>query len=275
MLSNTHCSSAYIGNSRYGWFHEGTTNGPSHHFQREFFDAVFTEGITTLGEANVRSKDETVPFVDLPEEYEPGSHRWCFYCLNLLGDPAMDIWTDQPVPISASHENAVIRNAQDFTVMTDVPGSVGALYCGGKCYGTGTASPDGIMTIQLGTEIPAEVDSLDLTVTGHDRLCYRSDVAVTEYSGPENRVPHLALFQNTPNPFNPTTTVCFTLSRPGPVDLRVYDVAGRETATLAHGMMDAGRHEAVWNAAGISSGVYFYVLEAEGKTICRKAVLIR
>ena len=275
MVSLATCASAYVGNSRYGWFTEGTTNGPSHHFQREFFDAIFTEGVTTVGEAFMRSKDETVPFVDLPDEYEPGAHRWCFYGLNVLGDPAMDVWTGQPTPIAASHEHGIDRGALGFTVETDAPGSTGSLYEGGTCLGTGTAMPDGIMTIHLADTIPGAIDSLDLTVTGHDRLVYRSRIAVTTYSGNEDRAPRLALFQNSPNPFNPSTTIRFTLGSAGHVDLRAYDAAGREVAVIASGRMDAGAHEIAWNASGLASGVYFYLLRAEGRMVSRKAVLLR
>lgn len=275
MLTLSSCASAFVGNSRYGWFHEGTTNGPSHHFQREFFDALFTEGITTLGEANMRSKDETVPFLDLPDEYEPGAHRWCFYCLNLLGDPAMEIWTGQPSAIAAAHESGIARDADDFTVATDAPGSVGALYEDGACFGTGTAASDGMITISLVDTIPGAIDSLDLTVTGHDRLVYRSRIAATDFTGTKELAPRLALFQNTPNPFNPVTTIRFTLCRPGHVDLRAYDIAGREVAILSCGTMEAGVHAIAWNASRLSSGVYFYVLRAEGKTVSRKAVLLQ
>jgi len=275
MVTLATCASAYVGNSRYGWFSEGTTNGPSHHFQREFFDAIFTEGITILGDANIRSKDETVPFIDLPDEYEPGAHRWCFYVLNILGDPAMDVWTGQPAVIATSHDPGVDRNALAFIVETDAPGATGTLYEGGICFGTGYAMPDGIMTVRLADTIPGEIDTLDLTVTGHDRLAYTSRIAVTDYSGAADRTPRLALFQNSPNPFNPSTSIHFTLGGRGHVDLRAYDIAGREVAVIASGTMAAGTHEIAWNASGLASGVYFYVLRTEGKRVSRKAVLLR
>lgn len=275
MVSLATCASAYVGNSRYGWFSEGTTNGPSHHFQREFCDAIFTEGITLLGDANIRSKDETVPFIDLPDEYEPGAHRWCFYALNVLGDPAMDIWTGQPSPVAASHESGIDRGALGFTVETDAPGSTGSLFEGGTCFGTGDALPDGVITISLADTIPGTVDTLDLTVTGHDRLAYTSRIAVTDFSGADDRAPSLTLFQNSPNPFNPSTSIRFVLGGRGHVDLRAYDIAGREVAVIAAGTMDAGSHEIAWKASGLASGVYFYVLRAEGKRVSRKAVLLR
>jgi hypothetical protein len=268
-------ASAFIGNSRYGWFTEGTTNGPSHHFQREFLDAVFGEGITALGDANNRSKDETVPFVDLPDEYEPGAHRWCFYCLNLLGDPMMDAWTDTPVPMAVSHDGAIGSADTALAVSTDAPGARGALSFNGQLLGTAIADLAGGILIVLDEATPAEADSLDLVVTAHDRLPYEARIAVTDITGGEPRTPRLALFQNSPNPFNPSTTFRFTTTRPGPVDLRVYDVAGREVARLVDRRMEAGAHEVPWRAEGIASGVYFYVLRAEGTTISRKAVLLR
>ncbi|MEW6742744.1 MAG: C25 family cysteine peptidase [Planctomycetota bacterium] len=110
MVRINHFAVAFIGNSRYGWFTEGSTNGPSQHFHREFVDALFTPPFpeagqiqsaeptifTRIGAAHAVSKNETVPFIDLPDEYEPGAHRWCFYTCNLLGDPAMNVWTDEP-----------------------------------------------------------------------------------------------------------------------------------------------------------------------------------
>lgn len=268
-------ASAFFGNSRYGWFTEGTTNGPSHHFQREFVDAVFSEGITTLGEANNRSKDETVPFVDLPGEYEPGAHRWCFYCLNLLGDPMMDAWTDTPIAMTVSHDGAIHLGDTTLAVSTGTSGARGALSCGGACLGAAVAGPAGEIMIVLSDTIPAEADSLDLVVTAHDRLPYEARIAVTDLTGAEGRAPRLVLFQNSPNPFNPATAIRFTTARPGPVDLRVYDVAGREVARLLDGEADAGAHEVTWRAEGLASGVYFYVLRADGRTISRKAVLLR
>ncbi|MBN1825757.1 MAG: T9SS type A sorting domain-containing protein [Candidatus Eisenbacteria bacterium] len=89
-----------------------------------------------------------------------------------------------------------------------------------------------------------------------------------------------ALDQNRPNPFNPVTTIQFSLQRPTDVALRIYDVSGREVRTLTKSNLQAGRYEAVWhgqNNAGqnVSSGVYFYRLEAGEYTATRKMVLIR
>jgi predicted esterase len=71
-----------------------------------------------------------------------------------------------------------------------------------------------------------------------------------------------SLGQNFPNPFNPATTIGFELPEAGAVTLKVYDVLGRDVATLVDGVLAAGRHTSDWNAAGVPSGVYFYRLSA-------------
>jgi hypothetical protein len=73
-----------------------------------------------------------------------------------------------------------------------------------------------------------------------------------------------ALSQNYPNPFNPSTTILYQMPVPGYVRLVVYDLLGREVARLFDGPQSAGLHPATFNAAHLSSGVYFYRLTAPG-----------
>lgn len=76
-----------------------------------------------------------------------------------------------------------------------------------------------------------------------------------------------------PNPFNPATTLTFSLPEKGPVSLKVYDASGRRAATLIDGERDAGIHQVRWDAQGFSSGVYFVLLKAGGKVLAQRAVL--
>ncbi len=71
-----------------------------------------------------------------------------------------------------------------------------------------------------------------------------------------------ALYQNYPNPFNPTTIIRYDLPEDARVRLTLYDILGREVARLIDGVLPAGYHRAEVNASKISSGVYFYRLEA-------------
>ncbi len=84
----------------------------------------------------------------------------------------------------------------------------------------------------------------------------------------------VTLFHNTPNPFNPTTTIRYYLPDRIYVTIGVYDVAGRLVDVLGKGEMPGGYHEAVWSAGGIGSGVYFCRLTAGKVSISRKMVLL-
>jgi hypothetical protein len=82
--------------------------------------------------------------------------------------------------------------------------------------------------------------------------------------------------QNYPNPFNPTTTIEFTLAQDSKVLLKVYNVLGQEVATLFDGEMQAGiLHRIPFNASRLSSGIYFYRLEAKGNVQVKKLVLMK
>ncbi|MBN2564212.1 MAG: lamin tail domain-containing protein [Candidatus Eisenbacteria bacterium] len=88
------------------------------------------------------------------------------------------------------------------------------------------------------------------------------------------------LAQNTPNPFNPKTTIAFNLPQGGDVTLEIYDVAGRKVATLLKGSVEAGPHTVSWDGATdtgdhAASGVYFYKLTAGDQKTSRKMVLLK
>jgi hypothetical protein len=80
---------------------------------------------------------------------------------------------------------------------------------------------------------------------------------------------------NYPNPFNPVTTIPFTLPQAGMVQLRVYNQLGQEVATLVDGPLQAGRHEATWSAQSQPSGTYFCILKAGSFTQSRTMVLVK
>jgi hypothetical protein len=84
-----------------------------------------------------------------------------------------------------------------------------------------------------------------------------------------------ALQQNFPNPFNPSTMISFTLPAEQFVVLRVFDLIGREVTTLVSKSMPAGTHRVNWDAAGLSSGIYFYQISAGSFIETKKVVLLR
>ncbi len=84
-----------------------------------------------------------------------------------------------------------------------------------------------------------------------------------------------SLQQNYPNPFNPSTTIQYQIPKSGLVTLKVYDVLGREVKTLVNQYQNVGSHEINFNAANLSSGVYFYQLRGGNFVSTKKMILLR
>jgi len=84
-----------------------------------------------------------------------------------------------------------------------------------------------------------------------------------------------SLSQNYPNPFNPSTAISYQLPAAGHVSLKVFDLLGREIATLVHGNLSAGTHTVQWDASSQPSGVYMYRLEVNGASQTKKMVLTK
>jgi Arylsulfotransferase (ASST)/Secretion system C-terminal sorting domain/Cep192 domain 4 len=97
----------------------------------------------------------------------------------------------------------------------------------------------------------------------------RTDTAFTSI-GNKEIVNEFRLYQNYPNPFNPTTTITYSIPFDGNVKLNVYDILGREVTKLVNGEKHQGKYSIVFNASGLSSGVYFYRIEVVSKNINNK-----
>lgn len=104
------------------------------------------------------------------------------------------------------------------------------------------------------------------------QLVYRSSSTDVK---PDGTVQEFRLLQNYPNPFNPATRITFTIHRMGSVRLSVYDVLGREVATLVNEVKSPGTYDVQWDASGQPSGIYFYKMEAGNLSAVRKMAFIR
>lgn len=117
--------------------------------------------------------------------------------------------------------------------------------------------------------------------------CYRVDVSdelgrrILFVTDPIS-VPALSLFlyQNCPNPFNPSTTISFTLPKRSVTELAIYDVEGKLVTTFVDGTLEEGYKKVTWDGIDaygnpVSSGIYFYRLKAGGKTITKKMILLK
>ena len=129
-----------------------------------------------------------------------------------------------------------------------------------------------------GKTVHAMVTTKTYLIAGTERGAWRLPLAAVITSA--NDIPpylptEYSLSQNYPNPFNPTTTIPFSLPSKEFVSLKVFDLLGREVATIVSEELSAGTHTREWNAANMPSGIYFYRLQACVFTETKKLVLLR
>lgn len=107
------------------------------------------------------------------------------------------------------------------------------------------------------TAPPNKCDTVEFSIRNGSGMVWTKSVVV-KYTGPTT----FALDQNFPNPFNPVTTIQYQLRTDSKLTLKVYDVLGREVATLVNEEKPAGYFDVRWDAMNVASGVYFYRIEA-------------
>jgi hypothetical protein len=103
---------------------------------------------------------------------------------------------------------------------------------------------------------------------------YYEDTEIISYSY-ENLPDKFFLYQNCPNPFNPTTTIRYELPEASNVKLQVFDLTGRLVETLVDENQPAGEYLIGWNAQNVSSGIYFYRMQTDGFTSVKKCVKLK
>jgi len=165
--------------------------------------------------------------------------------------------------IKLTWETASETNNLKFDILRD-----GAVVGSVKGHGT-TGEPQSYSFVDGG--LFAGEYSYQLSQVDYDGTATLSDAITVVLGAPDAS----KLGQNYPNPFNPATTIPFTLKTSGMTKLSVYNILGQEVAVVLDRELPAGVHAVPFNAAGLSSGMYFYKLEANGYSSMKKLVIIR
>ena len=176
-------------------------------------------------------------------------------------------WDGNNVPIVTGGSNSSIS-----VPLGDAIGSGGGI-------GGADGVPDG--TILAKCDV-AEVIVYNRAVTDSERsavenyLANKYNVVTGIEDSKEKVIPEqFSLSQNYPNPFNPSTTISFSIPTSEYVLLKVFDVLGKEVATLVNDEKSAGKYEIKFDATGLSSGVYFYQLRTGSYDFIRKMLLLK
>jgi hypothetical protein len=154
-------------------------------------------------------------------------------------------------------------------------GSVQRLPDGNTLIGWGTGSP-AVTEVRPDGGVAYELRLPDSVVSYRAfRLPWSTGSIVTSVKSGSELPGSYSLAQNYPNPFNPSTLIQFGLPREAQVSLKVYDVIGREVATLLDGPSTAGIHSVRFDASRLASGVYFYRLKTPDQALTKMMTLLK
>lgn len=127
-----------------------------------------------------------------------------------------------------------------------------------------TAPGPGVYTVNAGYKNPSRKWDSTVVVVG-----------ITGIEDHPSNPDEYKLYNNYPNPFNPTTVLSYSLPQSSFTTLKIYDVIGNEVAVLVNEMQTAGIHQVVFNAVDLPSGVYFYSLQAGSFNQTKKMILMK
>ena len=109
-----------------------------------------------------------------------------------------------------------------------------------------------------------EMETLDKGIEGNETENLNSSIPNTAFLG-----------NNYPNPFNPVTKIEFGIPNSGNVVINIFDVSGKEVASIFNGFREAGNYSVEFNASDYSSGVYFYKMVFENSVIVKKMLILK
>lgn len=130
------------------------------------------------------------------------------------------------------------------------------------------------MYIDLNSGETLEIDTAEIM-----EITFSPDVSVEEMVEIINQIP-IKFMKNTPNPFNPNTTISYELSRQGRTTIDIYNAKGQKVRTLLSKMMEQGNHQVVWdglddNGKRAASGVFFYKISLDDEQLMKKMILLK
>jgi Secretion system C-terminal sorting domain len=170
---------------------------------------------------------------------------------------------------------------REVSCFAEAPGS---LFVGSWTNGVHVSTDDGATWTPVNEGLPEPTGVTSLAI--HDNTLFAGTSSggvwrrplsemTTDVQNSELLLTSFVLDQNFPNPFNPSTTIRYGLPSKSAVQLAVFNTLGQQVAALQNGEQDAGYHEVKFDGSGLSSGVYFYRIEAGSFVQTRKLLLIR
>lgn len=218
-------------------------------------------------------------------------YRDLAYGLNYYGDPEMSYWRDAPVEMQLSVETsfdpgAVTAEIKVTTNGDPVSDAVVSITRSGSVTRQTRSNGSGLVTLECEFN---DVDTFLVTVVAEgykfESILLSPDIAldVTDDEGlqDEQRLPNeFAVRQNFPNPFNPATTISFTVPRAARAVVAIYNIIGQRVRELIDDYIMAGQYQVQWDGTTqtgepASSGVYFARVEWDNQVATIKMALLK
>jgi hypothetical protein len=257
---------AFLGNTRWGWV------SSSYNMERRFVTHVLADSTSRLSVAEALSK------IDCPNYRDIG------YCHNLFGDPEMSLWlsvdgnlqVEGPTEIEFAGPQDLLYRVSDGN--NNISGARVCLYMPDEIFEVGVTDNAGHVRFDIE---PLNEGYMTVTATRPRYIPAQMTAVIGSPAGIDDEVEKPespTVYQNFPNPFNPSTTIEFDLPQRDRVNLTIYDITGRLVKNLASKEFPAGLNRVTWDgrnnaSENITSGIYFYKFTC-GPTVSIKQMTI-
>lgn len=279
MVNSPVLAAGGVFNSRYGWFNEGTTEGPSVHLHREFMNALYGMEYFPFGRVHQISKIATAPWVTAEGQFEQNALRWTYYTNNVLGDPAMQIYSDKPHSVNVQYDLSAIEEnilqasvSRETTSLPAVNAGISVMNAENELIGYAKSNTEGHVEIPLLSRVN-NGDSLFCFLRGGNIIPADTLLQVVGTGAPA--VADKYRLQIYPNPFNHGTEIRYRLPEAGEVVITLFDLRGRRVETLSRTYRKPGEYHLRLSAGHLPSGVYFCRLQSNAFTLTKKLLLLK
>jgi hypothetical protein len=272
-LSPNNGGVAFLGNSRWGW------TGTSYQLLEKFLEYLFVNSLKHhLGIAEALSRCSYPSYRDID------------YGHNLFGDPEMPVWTEIPHTFTVIHPTQVTMGLRTINIsVTSQGGGVSdatvCLSLNRRIMFLGTTNQNGLLSAQVNLD---DLGEMSLVVTKSNFIPYEGTITISISAGvdedeTQEDIESFDLSQNYPNPFNPSTTIKFKIQDSKfkiPTTLKIYNIMGQIVKTLVDEPKTSGSYEVIWDGKDsqgkeVSSGIYFFQLDAENYQETKKMTLLK
>jgi len=245
---------------------------------RGFFNAIFTEGKRTFGEACEGGRLNVYNIYGSASEYRG---------FTTLGDPAMMIWTAIPKPLDVLHDSTLLLEDDSLIVSVlsqeaPVESALVCVFLDTIVYEYGMTGADGQIRFDFDTLLPGQ---MHVTVTAHNKIPYLDSISVGMTHVDETAglgATQSSGIKSLPNPFTQRTDIRYQITDDRKIHvIKVYDITGHLVADLSDQISVIGHQSSVkWDGADVTgkqlpAGVYFVELEADDWKTSGKILLVR